>query len=324
VRAARSDVSGGRAVVAVLAAAASMACSSVRSALPREPTAEEVAELWVEPEDIRSRDLFEGPGGAALRPRPGTVFQFLSKDTKWYSWGWKVKDPAGLEWNAKYGPEAQPEVVVSRLLWAVGYHQPPTYYVEHWSLAGSHEDGPKTPCRFRPDQPGRKNLGDWRWDRNPFVGTRPFGGLITFMRIVNNWDLVDRNNTVYEFRQPVEGLRRWYVVKDVGAALGKTNAIGISHQGTKNDIEGFEKQDFIKGVHGGRVEFDDAGLLHRELYRVVTVADVRWICERLSRLAPQQWKDAFRAGGYPDDVADRFIRKIQEKVAYGMSLQPEG
>jgi hypothetical protein len=254
------------------------------------------------------------------------VFQFLSKDTKWYSWGWKVKDPAGLEWNAKYGPEAQPEVVVSRLLWAVGYHQPPTYYVEYWSLAGSNEDGPKTPCRFRADMHGRKNRGEWKWARNPFVGTRPFGGLITLMRIVNNWDLVDRNNVLYEFKEPVEAARRWYVVKDVGASFGKISSLGVlaPHQGSKNNVEDFEKQDFIKGVHGGRVEFDDAGLLHRELYRVVTVADVRWICERLSRLAPQQWKDAFRAGGYPDDVADRFIRKIQEKVAYGMSLQPEG
>jgi hypothetical protein len=89
-------------------------------------------------------------------------------------------------------------------------------------------------------------------------------------------------------------------------------------------VEDFEKQDFINGVKGDRVEFDDAGILHRELYRAVTVADVRWVCERLARLTPEQWKDAFRAGGYEDDVADRFIRKIREKVAYGMSLPPRG
>jgi len=312
------------AAVVLLAAAASPACSTVRSTLPRPPTSQEMGELWVEPTDLASRDLYEGPGGAALRPKPGAVFRFISKDTKWYSWGWKVKDASGLEWSAKYGPEAQAEVVVSRLLWAAGYHQPPTYYVEHWSLAGSNEDGPKTPCRFRPDEPDRKNAGEWRWTRNPFVGTRPYGGLITFMRIVNNWDLVDRNNVLYEYGRPADGLRRKYVVKDVGAALGRTGTIGFERQGTKNDLEGFEKQDYINGVHGDRVEFDDAGVLHRELYRVVTVADVRWISERLSRLSPQQWKDAFRAGGYPDEQADRFIRKIQEKVAYGLTLQPQG
>jgi hypothetical protein len=310
----------------LVAAAATLACAgSLRSTLSREPTAEEMAELWAEPEDAKKRNLFDGPGGAALRPAPGTVFRFISKDTKWYSWGWKVRDPSGLEWNAKYGPEAKAEVTVSRLLWAVGYHQPPTYYVERWSLSGSNEDGPKTPCRFRPDLPGRKNVGEWQWKKNPFVGTRPFGGLITFMRIVNNWDLLDRNNVIYEFKEPEEGVRRWYVVKDVGGSLGKTASLGVfSHQGSKNDVEDFEKQDFINGVKGDRVEFDDAGLLHRELYRDVTVVDVRWICERLGRLTPAQWKDAFRAGGYADDVADRFIRKIQEKVAYGMSLPPRG
>jgi len=303
------------------AALAAIACASApRSSLPRPPNAEEMAEFWVEPEDIRKRDLFDGPGGPALRPKPGATYQFLSKDTTWYSWGWKVKDAGGMEWNAKYGPEARSEVVVSRLLWAVGYRQPPTYYVEYWSLAGSNEDGPKTPCRFRPDTPGRKSAGEWQWKKNPFAGTRQFGGLITLMRMVNNWDLIDRNNVIYEFKEPVEGARRWYVVKDVGASLGKTSGLGVSHQGSKNDVDDFEKQDFIKGVEKGRVRFDDTGILHRELYESITVDDVRWICERLDRLSPEQWKDAFRAARYPDDEADRFIRKLREKVAYGLSL----
>jgi hypothetical protein len=188
-------------------------------------------------------------------------------------------------------------------------------------VAGSNEDGPKTPCRFRPDTPGRKSLGEWQWKKNPFVGTRQYGGLITLMRMVNNWDLIDRNNVIYEFKEPVEGARRWYVVKDVGASLGKTSSLGVlSHQGSKNDVDDFEKQDFIKGVERGRVRFDDSGVLHRELYENVTVDDVRWICERLDRLTPEQWMDAFRAARYPDDVADRFIRKLREKVAYGLSL----
>lgn len=315
-------------ILAAGAALALAACAHApRSTLDREPTPAEMAELWVEPDDITKRDLFDGPGGAGLRPKPGATYKFLSKDTKWYSWGWKVEDASGMEWSAKYGPEARSEVVVSRLLWAVGYHQPPTYYVEHWSLSGSDgEDGPKTPCRFRPDTPGRKNLGEWRWARNPFVGTRPYGGLITLMRLVNNWDVMDRNNVIYEFEEPVEGARRWYVVKDVGAALGKTAGLGVfTHQGTKNDVDDFEKQDFIRGVNAdGTVEFDDAGLRHRELYDDVTPDDVRWICERLDRITAAQWKDAFRAARYPDDVADRYIRKLKANIAAGLSLPAGG
>jgi hypothetical protein len=49
---------------------------------------------------------------------------------------------------------------------------------------------------------------------------------------------------------------------------------------------------------------------------------VRWTCERLDRLGAKQWQDAFRAAGYKDDEAARFIRKIREKVAAGLALAP--
>ena len=48
-----------------------------------------------------------------------------------------MRDDTGLEWSVKLGPEAQSEVVSSRILWAIGFHQPPTYYVERWSLTGA-------------------------------------------------------------------------------------------------------------------------------------------------------------------------------------------
>jgi hypothetical protein len=47
---------------------------------------------------------------------------------------------------------------------------------------------------------------------------------------------------------------------------------------------------------------------------------VRWIAERLARLSDKQWADAFRAGGHDRATADRFIRRIQEKIQEGLSL----
>ena len=80
---------------------------------------------------------------------------------------------------------------------------------------------------------------------------------------------------------------------------------------------------FIKGVdREGYVRFDDLGRFHRELFDRLTPADVRWTCERLDRLTPQQWSDAFRAAGYSDAEAARYIRKIREKVAAGLALAP--
>ena len=286
-------------------------------------TPAQLSELWVEPEDIASRDLFYGPGGKALAPAPGSRFQFLKKDTKGFSWGWDVKDADGMEWAVKYGPEAHSEVVASRLVWAIGFHQPPTYFVERWELEDGPEPGAKPPSRFRPDLPGRKRVGEWSWHRNQFVDTQPYRGLLVLMRILNNWDLLDRNTAIYDLDAELEGARRWYVVIDTGASLGRTRIVPDS--GTRNDIEDFEQQGFIKGVDSdGYVRFDDLGRFHRELFGKLTPADVKWTCERLDRLTPQQWSDAFRAAGYEDAVAARFIRKIREKVAAGLALSPAG
>jgi hypothetical protein len=42
--------------------------------------------------------------------------------------------------------------------------------------------------------------------------------------------------------------------------------------------------------------------------------------ERLARLTSEQWMDAFRAGGYTDTEASRFIRRLREKIEEGLRL----
>jgi len=58
---------------------------------------------------------------------------------------------------------------------------------------------------------------------------------------------------------------------------------------------------------------------------------VAWASELMGQLSDRQWADAFRAGGYQPPVADRFIRRLQQKitdgrrlgdVAYGNTLGP--
>jgi hypothetical protein len=312
-----------RALGLLLAALASASCAKlprkVRSTATAPLTAEQLAELWSEPADIASRDLFHGPGGPDLAPAPGAVFDFISKDTKGYSWGWDVKDAGGMEWSSKYGPEAHSEVVASRLVWAIGFHQPPTYHVPRWELRGGPEPGIKPPSRFRPKLPSQRRGGEWSWNENPFVGTQPYRGLLVLMRILNNWDLLDRNTAIFDLDAPVEGARRWYVVIDLGASLGRTKVVPVS--GTRSDVEDFEQQGFVKGLDkDGSVQFDDLGRFHRELFGDLTPADVRWTCERLARLSDKQWSDAFRAAGYEDAVAARFIGKIRKNVAAGLAL----
>ncbi|HUG54720.1 MAG TPA: hypothetical protein VMR21_14020 [Vicinamibacteria bacterium] len=299
-------------------------CSKIRRqtpepALPEGAPPPHIAQLWSEPDDISRRDLFHGPGGQALTPTLGGSFTFLAKDTTGFSPGWDVRDASGLEWDVKLGPEAQSEVVASRLAWAIGYHQPPTYYVHDWTLVGGDEPGPQPPGRFRPALPSWKKEGSWAWARNPFVDTPPYRGLVVLMHMLGNWDLLDDNTALYSVEPPVGGARSLYIVRDLGASLGKTRT--LPGKATRNDVDDFERQGFIRGVdEHGHVEFDDTRWYHAKLYTQVRPADVRWTSELLARLTPQQWRDAFRAARYEPAVADRFIRRLREKVRIGREL----
>jgi hypothetical protein len=51
-------------------------------------------------------------------------------------------------------------------------------------------------------------------------------------------------------------------------------------------------------------------------------ADVRWASERMERLTDAQLRDAFRAGNYAPEIADRYIRRIRQKTDDGLSVQP--
>ena len=81
-----------------------------------------IGELWQEPSDIRQRDVFHGPGGSTLMQR-GTAFSFVARDTGGWSPGFDVRAADGTDWSVKLGPEAKSEVVSSRILWAIGFHQ---------------------------------------------------------------------------------------------------------------------------------------------------------------------------------------------------------
>ncbi len=285
----------------------------------------DLSPLWQEPEDIASRDLFAGPGPSGLAPQPNVPFTFVAADRGGYSPGYDVRDVSGRPWSVKLGPEAQSEVVSSRILWAIGYHQVPTYYLASWAMTG----GPAAPgpARFRPELPDHKVVGEWSWYDNDFSRTAPFKGLVVANLMLNNWDWKTSNNKIYEVTSSDATTARRYVVRDLGASLGKTSFPAMLNfppmrrlaQGSRNDLEGFEQQGFIRRVTPARVEFEYRGT-NRGLVDTLTPADVAWTAERLSRLSDAQWNDAFRAGGYPPAQAARYIAKLKSKIGEGLKL----
>src|SRR5262245_26841386 len=78
----------------------------------------DLSELWRNPVDLEKRDLFYGEGGAALAPRPQTQFVYVRDDKGGFSPGFDATGPNGSKWSVKLGPEAQTEVVSSRIVWA--------------------------------------------------------------------------------------------------------------------------------------------------------------------------------------------------------------
>src|SRR5688572_27246799 len=267
--------------------AAVLSCALNRR--PTIPTAE-MDQLWVNPVDLEQRDLFYGPGSARHAPARGDRFAVKGFKTSGTQAGFDVEDAQGGEWSAKLGIEARVEVAMSRLVWAIGYHQPEIYYVPEWTLTGDGKDRVEQPARFRFDPKGNKKAGEWAWSDNPFVGTRQIAGLFVMMVIVNNWDLKSAQNPFYEAKGDDKG-QRIYMVRDLGASLGKTSWIRFA---TKDDPDAFEKEPFIDRIEDHRVVFYyQGGWLEPQLITSVVPEDVRWVCGLLSRLSVKQLNDAF-------------------------------
>ncbi len=273
---------------------------AVRPTMP--PSQAHPAELWEAPPDLADRDLLYGPWGAEHAPDPHATYSFVKPKAHGTNPGMTVQDPQGREWHVKQAPhndqgaEGPIEVVLSRVLSAIGYHQPPVYFLSTFTLA--------------------KDLGTWSWQQNPFVGTSPYQGLLVILMMFDASDLKNDNNTLYAVREPNGGPDRWYVVRDLGTALGETGKL----KPKRGDPDLFDRQVFMSGMKNGFVEFSYHGW-HQELFtRRIAPRDVRWASDLLGGLTDRQWEDAFRAGGYDPAVAARFNRRLHQKIADGEQL----
>jgi len=305
-----------RIVRSLALAVAIVACGSARDSGASRNT-RDIAELWQAPADLATRDLFYGPGGKSLEPDSNGHFTLRKYKEGGTNMGYDVVDGRGRTWSVKLGKEARVEVTLSRIVWAVGYHQPVVYYMRRWTITDSGRGNVEPKARFRLESDALKKESQWAWSENPFVGTRELAGLYVLMVLFNNWDLKTVQNVVYKVGEDSAPPRHRYVVKDLGSALGQSG--WMLH--TKDDTAGFDAEPFIAGVQDSVVSFE-----FRKHWKnwprqdvLVRPGDLRWICELLHRLSAKQWRDAFRAGGFSDAEADRYIRRLQSKIADGLA-----
>jgi hypothetical protein len=299
----------------------------------KEKAANLPAVIWRDPGDVTSLNLFYGAGGKEHAPDPNGKYNFLKEDLKQTSSKFDVEDEHGVRWRVKLGREARPETASTRLMWAVGYFVDEDYYLaeikvtglpklhrgQRFVSAGGTVHGARLERRLKEI----KKLGTWSWFDNPFLGTRELNGLRIMMALMNNWDLHEINNSIYE----VDGERR-YLISDLGVAFGKTGNDLIATTGILQD---YANSRFIEKVTPDHVDFVmhtrpfflqvfDVSYYHRHVQMVkitkqIPRADAKWLGQRLAQLSEEQIRDCFRAAGYTPEEVEGFTKVVQKRIA---------
>lgn len=297
-------------------------------------TAEGVPVLWRDPVDIASRNLVYGPGGE--KDQPQGPFVFIKEDMHGTNPKFVIQDSAGVKWKLKLGVEAQPETAASRIVWAAGYFADEDYFVPdliirnvppnlHRGEQYVEPDGYTHNARLKRYIEGEEKAGTWKWKENPFYGTREFNGLRVMMALINNWDLKDVNNTVFE-----KDGEKIYLVSDLGSSFG-TTGFGMTHKESKGNLESYTDSKFVQKVAPPVVDFFGPGppaLNHvfdlgnyksrfdmEWIGKQIPIEDARWLGQILARLSPQQIQAAFGAAGYSPQQMAGFAAVVESRIA---------
>ena len=303
-----------------------------------QPDAARSAVLWADPGEIRSRNLYWGPGGRDHQPQ--LPVEFVQEDMKGTSPKFVVRDSADKKWTAKLGLEPKPETAASRLLWAIGYGANENYFFpllqvrnmpvplrRGQNLAGRNGDVPNVRLQRHPH--GYKRTGNWNWRNNPFYGTREFNGLRVMMGLIANWDLKDENNAVLV--KETEPGPKLYQVSDVGTALG-TPGKSYNDRVSKGNLSVYRNTKLLKNIHKKHVdlnfpkrphlielvEFEWGFFFHqlsiRWIGKQIPREDAKWVGSLLAQLSPDQIRDAFRAAGYSQEEIESYTTAVQSRI----------
>jgi len=287
--------------------------------------------LWRDRGDVASLNLLYGPGGK--EHQPAGKFTFVKEDKEGTAPKFEIVDEQGVRWKAKLGDEAQSETAATRLVWAAGYFTDEDYYLPELIVANMPElsrgrefvsaGGVVRSVRLERNIKGQKKSGNWSWFKNPFVRTKELSGLKILMALINNWDLKDVNNAIYEERG--QGPR--YVVSDLGATFGETgNAITRS----KSNQKDYTDSKFVQKVTPDHVDFILASRpfalaavnvpyytsrTHmQDIVKDIPMADVKWLGKLLKQLSDEQLRDCFRAAGYSPEEIEGYAAEVKERI----------
>src|SRR5262249_49044017 len=122
--------------------------------------------LWEPPSNLSDRDLFNGPWGESHAPDPRVTYTYMRPKEGGFNPGVVVRDDRGRVWHVKQAPnnhkgdEGPVEVVLSRVLSAVGYRQPPVYYPPAYTTAQAAGRRACAGARRCPAEPAAASRGE--------------------------------------------------------------------------------------------------------------------------------------------------------------------
>jgi hypothetical protein len=260
----------------------------------------------------KKRDLYLGPGGEEMEPDLSSI-RFIRKESGGTQKKYRIEDGSGRIWVAKLGREARPETAAVRMLYGLGYKTEVNYLVPTLTIPGK---GTFTNVRLEARPSNVKRLGEWKWRKNPFVGTPEFQGLKIMQAFMTNWDVLDKQNEILQVNGP-NGTEVQYVISDLGRTFGKfgNNNFPIFYRlGRRTGAPGpYSKASFIKGTEKGRIKLAVKGK-NRGIYKDISTRDARWLLARLRRLTDEQIGDAFRAANYSPAEVDLYRAAVKRRI----------
>jgi hypothetical protein len=145
------------------------------------------------------------------------------------------------------------------------------------------------------------------------------------MAVLNNWDLKDENNAIYQ-----KDSERIFMVSDLGASFGSAGRVWPPYK-AKDNFDSYSHSKFIRGVTAqGTVDFvvparpgwklflnpkEYMARVHLEwIGRDIPKADAIWLGQLMARLSPQQIRDAFKASGYSPEETEQFASVLQQRI----------
>jgi len=280
---------------------------------------------------MASLNLLDGPGGK--EHEPAGKFTFVKEDMNGTSPKFDIEDEHGVHWRAKLGEEARAETAATRLVWAAGYFTDEDYYLPelrvekmprlHRGRQYVSANGVVRGVRLERRLNGQKKSENWSWFKNPFVGTKELNGLKIMMALINNWDLKENNNAIYNEK----GAGPRYVVSDLGASFGETGNVITRSKSNPGDYVGSK---FLQKVTATKVDFflssrpfvlsvfdvsNYASRTHMQsIVKDIPVADAKWLGTLLGQLSDEQIRDCFRAAGYSPDAVEGYTAVIKDRI----------